>query len=176
MQASTWDEDIIHGIEFVENHVLQIPFFLMSFMRYLSPTMDQMFMDSLQWVDQTYIAKHKSEDPSELRALYYPNLRMYSQHAETKQKKDPYKAMIAFLQRFGKKAALSLGVYLLSFLPYVGKFVLPAASFYTFNRAVGLPAAVLVFGSSLFVPKRYLVMFLQSYFSSRSLMRELVST
>lgn len=143
-------------------------------MRYLSPTMDNMFMDSLDWVDRTYFNKHKSEDPSHLRAMYAPNLRMYSKHAESAKKKDPKQAMVAFLMRFGKKAALSLGVYLLSFLPYIGRFVLPAVSFYTFNKSVGLQPAALVFGSSLFLPKRYLVMFLQSYFSSRSLMRELV--
>lgn len=138
--------------------------------------MDHMFMDSLEWVDQTYIQKHKTDDPSQLRAMYYPNLKMYSGHAETAQKKDPYVAMKAFFMRFGKKAGLSLAVYLLSFVPYLGRFVLPAASFYTFNKAVGLQPALLIFGSSLFLPKRYLVMFLQSYFSSRSLMRELVST
>ncbi|KAF7190794.1 hypothetical protein HII31_07953 [Pseudocercospora fuligena] len=174
LQGSTWDHDIIDGIHFIEHSVLQVPFFMMSFMRYLSPAMDHMFMDSLQWVDQTYIQKHKTDDPSQLRAMYYPNLRMYSGHAETAEKKDPYVAMKAFFMRFGRKAALSLGVYLLSFVPYVGKLVLPAASFYTFNKAVGLQPAVLIFGSSLFLPKRYLVMFLQSYFSSRSLMRELL--
>lgn len=160
----------------MEHSVLQVPFFLMSFMRYLSPAMDEMFMSSLEWVDQTYVQKHKSDDPSGLRAMYYPNLQLYSQHAETAKKKDPSKAMKAFLMRFGKKAGLSLGIYLLSFLPVVGRFVLPAASFYTFNKAVGLQPALLIFGSSLFLPKRYLVMFLQSYFSSRSLMRELVSS
>lgn len=136
--------------------------------------MDNMFMDSLDWVDRTYFNKHKSEDPSNLRDTYAPNLRMYSQHGETFKKKDPKQAMIAFLTRFGKKAMLSLGIYLLSFVPYVGRFVLPAASFYTFNKSVGLQPAVLIFGSSIFLPKKYLVMFLQSYFSSRSLMRELV--
>jgi len=174
LQGSTWDEDIIEGVEFIEHSVLQIPFFLMSFMRYLSPTMDNMFMDSLDWVDRTYFNKHKSEDPSNLRDTYAPNLRMYSQHGETAKKKDPKQAMVAFFMRFGKKAMLSLGIYLLSFVPYVGRFVLPAASFYTFNKAVGLQPAVLIFGSSIFLPKRYLVMFLQSYFSSRSLMRELL--
>lgn len=143
-------------------------------MRYLSPTMDNLFIDSLDWVDRTYFNKHKSEDPSSLREMYAPNLRMYSQHAETAKKKDPKQAMIAFLTRFGKKAGTSLVIYLLSFLPYVGRFVLPAASFYTFNKSVGLQPALLIFGSSIFLPKRYLVMFLQSYFSSRSLMRELV--
>lgn len=141
--------------------------------------MDHMFMDSLAWVDQTYVQKHKGEDPHDLRAMYYPNLRMYDEvHTEKKKiegdKKSPYDAMMQFLRRFGKKAALSLGVYLATFVPYVGKFVLPAVSFYTFIKAVGTPAAVVIFGSGLVVPKKYLVMFLQSYFSSRSMMRELV--
>ena len=176
----TWDEDVVDGIHYVENHVLQVPFFLMSFMRYLSPAMDHMFMDSLAWVDQTYVAKHKGENPDELRAMYYPNLKMYDGvHTDKKkiegEKKSPYDAMVQFLWRFGKKAGLSLGVYLATFIPYVGNLVLPAVSFYTFNKAVGTPAAVVIFGSGLVVPKKYLVMFLQSYFSSRSLMRELVS-
>jgi hypothetical protein len=175
---SAWDEDIIEGIEFIEHSVLQVPFFLMSFIRYLSPAMDHMFMDSLAWVDQTYVQKHKGDDPSELRAMYYPQLRMYSTHGtemEKKERRNPYDALLKFLARFGRKAALSLGIYILSFVPYVGRFVLPAASFYTFNKAVGLEPALLVFGSSILLPKRYLVMFLQSYFSSRTLMRELVS-
>ncbi|KAM3413923.1 hypothetical protein BST61_g10594 [Cercospora zeina] len=148
LSESTWDADIIEGISFIENSVLQIPFFLMTFIRQLSPAMDHLFMESLQWVDQTYIQKHKTDDPSQLRAMYYPNLRLYSQQAPSAQKKEPCQALKAFCLRFGKKAAVSLGVYLLSLLPYVGRFVLPAASFYTFNKA--------------------------SYFSSRTLMRELL--
>jgi len=84
-------------------------------------------------------------------------------------------AVVLFLMRFGRRAGISLAIYLLSFLPYLGRFVLPAASFYTFNKAVGTQPAVLIFGTSIILPKRYLIMFLQSYFSSRSLMRELVS-
>lgn len=81
-----------------------------------------------------------------------------------------------FLMRFGKKAGLSLAVFALSYIPYVGRLVLPAASFYTFNSVAGLGPAAIVFGTGIFLPKRYLVIFLQSYFSSRSLMRELVSS
>ena len=153
--------------------MLQVPFFLMSFMRYLSPAMDHMFMDSLAWVDKTYITKHKGENPDDLRAMYYPNLKLYDDH-KGGHKKSPYDAMLAFGMRFGRRAALSLAVYIVSFIPVVGRFVLPAASFYTINKAVVTPAAVVIFGSGIFVPKRYLVMFLQSYFSSRSLMRDLV--
>ncbi|KAF2147526.1 uncharacterized protein K452DRAFT_348205 [Aplosporella prunicola CBS 121167] len=174
MEGVTWDNDIIDGLHFLENSVLQVPFFLMSLMRYVTPTLDDMFMDSLQWVDQTYIQKHKSEDPHTLRALYYPNMRMYSKQGDTSEKKKPMDAVIAFLMRYGRKAGISLAVYALSYLPHVGRFVLPAASFYTFNKGAGIEPALVVFGSSIFLPKRYIVRFLQSYFSSRSLMRELL--
>lgn len=132
-------------------------------------------MDSLQWVDETYIQKHKSEDPHTLRAMYYPNLRMYSTHGDTSKQKAPSDAAMAFLYRYGRRATMSLGIYALSYLPIIGRFILPAASFYTFNNAVGPIPATVIFGSGVFLSRRYLVVFLQSYFSSRSLMRELVS-
>lgn len=133
-------------------------------------------MSSLQWVDQTYLQKHKTDDPTNLRALYYPNLQMYSTHGSPKSKnKTPLKQTITvYAMRYGRKAAISIAVLLLSYLPYVGRFVLPAASFYTFSGAVGTTPALAIFGGSLLLPRRYLVTFLQSYFSSRTLMRELV--
>ena len=80
------------------------------------------------------------------------------------------------LTRFGKRAVESpLAVYVLSFLPVVGRFVLPAASFYTFRKSVGTPPAIAIFAHPYSQPRRYLVMFLQLYFSSRTLTRELVS-
>ena len=132
------------------------------------------FMDSLQWVDQTYYAKHKSEDPKTLRATYFAELRMYSAHGDTSKHRAPMDAALAFLIRFGRRAGISLAIYALSYLPIVGRFVLPAASFYTFNNAVGPIPATIIFGSGIFLPRRFLIVFLQSYFSSRSLMRELV--
>lgn len=132
-------------------------------------------MDSLEWVDRTYLQKHRSDDPSSLRALYFPNLRMYSVHGATSGNKSPLEAVRAFLYRFGRRAVISLTVYALTFLPLVGPFVLPAASFYTFKKAVGPVPALLIFGTGVVLPKRYLIMFLQSYFASRNLMRELVS-
>lgn len=124
-------------------------------------------MDSIRWVDQTYAQKHKDEDPSKLRDMYYPNLRQYKVNHGNAQ-------MSQFLFRFFRKGAISLAVYALSYIPLVGRFVLPAASFYTFNRAVGLGPASLIFGVGVCLPRRYLVIFLQTYFSSRSLMRELL--
>jgi hypothetical protein len=134
-------------------------------------------MESLDWVDRTYIKMHKSDDPKGLRAMYYPNLNLY----EARHKPDPSNrknlgdAILAFLLRFGKRAGISLAVYLCSFLPLIGRFVLPAASFYTFRKAVSTPPAVAIFAAALFLPKHYVVSFLQTYFASRTLMRELVS-
>ena len=133
------------------------------------------FMDSLQWVDQTYVQKHKSDDPQTLRSMYYPNLQLYETHGDTSKHRAPMDAAGAFLLRYSRRAAMSLAVFALSYLPVVGRFVLPAASFYTFNKSVGPVPASFIFGLGLFLPRRYLVVFLQSYFSSRSLMRELVS-
>ncbi|KAF2746938.1 hypothetical protein M011DRAFT_403437 [Sporormia fimetaria CBS 119925] len=173
-QQAQWDHSILKSMDFLENSVLQVPFFLMTLMGYLTPTLDETFMDSLRWVDQTYIQKHKSDDPTNLRALYYPNLQQYSAHGKLDKRKTLKEAVVAYAMRYGRKAAISLAVLALSYLPYVGRWVLPAASFYTFSGAVGPQPALAIFGVSLLLPRRYLVTFLQSYFSSRTLMRELL--
>ena len=132
------------------------------------------FMDSLQWVDQTYTEKHKSEDPTTLRPMYHSNLRMYSTQGETSKPRRPKDAALIFLTRYGRKAATSLFIYVLSFTPIVGRFVLPAASFYALNKTLGTLPASIIFSSGIFLPRRYLILFLQSFFASRSLMRDLV--
>jgi hypothetical protein len=176
MDRVSWDDSLVSGLSFIEDHVLQAPLFFMSMMRYLTPTLDDLFMTSLRWVDQTYVAKHKNDaDPSRLRAMYYPNLSLYRASADggshTSSKAE---SITLFFYRFARKAAISLFVFMLSYLPYVGRLVLPLATFYTFNQAVGLGPASLIFGTGVLLPKRYLVIFLQSYFASRSLVRELL--
>ena len=132
-------------------------------------------MQSLYWVDLTYTQKHKHDDQGQLRGLYYPNFSQYGGRTANKPKTtDAWAAVYAFLSRFGRKALLSVAVFALSHVPFIGKFVLPAASFYTFKKAVGTGPAVVIFGAGVFLPRRYLVIFLQTYFSSRSLMRELL--
>ncbi|OIW26383.1 hypothetical protein CONLIGDRAFT_634663 [Coniochaeta ligniaria NRRL 30616] len=174
LSSASWDDKIIHTLDFIENYVLQVPMFLMTLMRYLTPTLDNMFMDSLRWVDATYADKHKSEDPTKLRPAYYPNLRQYPVKDGSTHSSSTAEALSMFLLRFAKRGAISLAVFAASYIPYVGRLVLPAASFYTFNRAVGLGPAALIFGTGILLPRRYLVIFLQTYFASRSLVRELL--
>ncbi|KAI2634546.1 formamidase [Xylaria nigripes] len=175
LDRTSWGDHLVNGLDLIANHVLQIPLFLMTLMRYVTPTLDDMFMDSLRWVDFTYVSKHKHENPDDLRDMYYPNLKQYKHKKdESKHSKKSRKGAEMFIWRFARKAGISLAVYVLSCVPYVGNLVLPLASFYTFNKAVGLGPAAAIFGVGIFLPKRYLVIFLQTYFASRSLMRELL--
>ena len=176
LNHETWDDTIINGLDFISKQVLQVPFFLMMVMSNITPTLDNVFMDSLQWVDQTYVQKHKSDDPTGLRAMYHPALKMYSTHGaiEKKEKRSLLDGLIIFATKYGRKAGISMAIYLLTFVPKIGPFVLPAASFYTFNKAVGPVPAAIIFASGLILPKHYMVSFLQTYFSSRSLMSQLL--
>ena len=40
--SSQWDQRTLSGLSFIEKSVLQLPFFLMSAMRFVSPAMDEM--------------------------------------------------------------------------------------------------------------------------------------
>ena len=42
-ESATWDNKLVGGLDFIANSVLQVPFFLMSLMRYITPTLDQMY-------------------------------------------------------------------------------------------------------------------------------------
>lgn len=132
-------------------------------------------MQSLHWVDKTYVQKHSSDSQDDLRDMYYPNLARYSRVVDgSTGSESTAQALSTFLYRSARKGCLSIVIFALSYLPVVGKLVLPVASFYTFNKAVGLGLAGIIFGTSIFLPRRYLVVFLQTYFASRSLTRELL--
>jgi hypothetical protein len=194
LENAVWDDKLLSGLEFMSKSVLQVPFLLMTLMRYVTPTLDEMFdslsaptlltahadhitsfMQSIQWVDTTYIQKHKSENPDNLRAMYYPQLTLYSDKGGSSVSRPIPEALMAFFHRYAKKIGMMLGLYLLSMVVIVGRFVMPAASFYTFRNHVGSVPAAAIFGAGLVLPKTYIVTFLHTYFSSRSLMRELVS-
>ncbi|KAE8356589.1 hypothetical protein BDV28DRAFT_126923 [Aspergillus coremiiformis] len=174
LENATWDDALIEGLDFLSKSVLQVPLLLMTLMRYITPTLDEIFMESLKWVDSTYCHKHKSDDPKTLRAMYYPNLATYSTKGSVGLSKPVGESILLFLRRYGRKVGMLFGIFLLSLLPIIGRFVMPAVSFYTFQRSVGTAPAAAIFGTGLVLPKRFLVTFLHSYYGSRSLMRELL--
>lgn len=42
LDGVSWDDTIIDGLNFIGEYVLQVPFFLMTLMRYLVPTLDNL--------------------------------------------------------------------------------------------------------------------------------------
>lgn len=40
--SMTWDESVLEGLNFIGEYVLQVPFFLMTLMRYVVPTLDNL--------------------------------------------------------------------------------------------------------------------------------------
>ena len=42
MDEVSWDDSVIEGLHFVEEYVLQVPLFLMTLMRYIDPTLDNL--------------------------------------------------------------------------------------------------------------------------------------
>lgn len=46
LDQASWDDALVNGLDLVANHVLQIPLFLMTLMRYLTPALDDMYVSS----------------------------------------------------------------------------------------------------------------------------------
>ncbi|KAJ6160630.1 hypothetical protein N7470_004026 [Penicillium chermesinum] len=106
LHEANWDDKLLHGLGFISQSVLQIPFVLMTLMGHLTPTLDEIFMQSIHWVDTTYIQKHKSDNPDTLRAMYYPNLALFPTKDGTRNSQPKYQVIIGFVNRYGKKLAL----------------------------------------------------------------------
>lgn len=85
------------------------------------------------------------------------------------------KGFSTFLQKSLKRSGISLALYFLSGFPFIGRFMVPAASFYSLHRVIGTPAALGIFAVGLSVRRRYMFMFLSSFWGSRSLVHDLLS-
>lgn len=44
LDSVTWDDKVVEGLNFLANHVLQVPLFLMTLMRYVTPTLDNLYV------------------------------------------------------------------------------------------------------------------------------------
>jgi hypothetical protein len=42
LEDATWDDALLNGLDFLNKSVLQVPFLLMTLLRYLVPTLDEM--------------------------------------------------------------------------------------------------------------------------------------
>ena len=174
MEVSVVFELILITVNFIEHHVLALPFLIMTILRHVYPKpLDKLFMESLEWSDKMYANKHSQETNKEepLRPLYSKTLSLYARNSSYTQR------FSKFVRRTVKRLFLGLLLYLLSMIPGIGKLVFPAAGFYSLYRALGedliLAAIVGGFGLLLF-PKRTYVILVHGWLSSRALTRELL--
>lgn len=166
LEKTNVDEQILGGLQFIQHVVLQVPLFLMALTRYLDPRpLDDVFMTSLLWVDKTNQDKHVGEKTTP----FYDNLRLYPYQAQKVTRLTP------FVMRWVKKATIALVLYTLSLIPYAGKLVLPVASFSTFQQTSGFLPALVIFSAGFILPRSIFTRFLQGFFASRSLVRELLT-
>lgn len=148
----------------------------MTVLRHIYPRpLDDLFMQSLEWSDKIYQDKHANDVQSgiPLRPLYSRALALYARSPASRSKH----RMSRFVQRTAKRLAIGFVLYLLSFLPGVGRLIFPAAGFFSLYRALGedLVLAAIIGGLGLLLfPKRTYVILVQGWLSSRALTRELL--
>lgn len=129
-------------------------------------SMDDLFLMSLKFVDYTNSKKHPGND------------RLFGRLTEYKPISSPFKnrrpVVMGILKKFSRRAYFSAGSYACSFIPLVGPYVLPFAAFRSFKNVAGGPAAGLIFGVGVFCPRRWLILFLSTYWGSRAMMNNLL--
>lgn len=163
-------------MNFIEHHVLALPFLIMTVLRHIYPKpLDDLFMQSLEWSDKIYLEKHAQEDQTKppLRPLYYKSLALYAHNSPS----HGTERVTKFIRRTVKRLVLGLILFVLSMLPGIGRFVFPAAGFYSLFHALGedvVLAAVVGGVGLLLFPKRTYVILVQGWLSTRAITRELL--
>ncbi|KAG2188519.1 hypothetical protein INT44_001273 [Umbelopsis vinacea] len=143
---------------YIREGLVSLPFLALFFMRYLYPKpIDQLFMESLRYVDtQTDTRPYAPALAARsFKINYWANLRQY-------------------LIRYFKKGRIGIIVYLLSLLPFIGRFVLPAAGAYTMYKSLGKGQAAAVGICFIILPPHITRVIMRSLFEMRALMRELL--
>ncbi|CAG8444596.1 3436_t:CDS:2 [Ambispora leptoticha] len=154
---------------FLTNWVFNLPFLGLLFMRYIYPQpLDSLFLESLRQIDIVYLRKHQGEQ--ELRPPYASALERYDLDINY------WAEMRAYMMRTFRDLRWTALLYLASLIPLVGRLIYPAASAYALVNSLGLYPATTVGVLMYITPgtKKFAILFLETLFSSRTLMRELL--
>ncbi|CAO0789433.1 unnamed protein product [Mucor circinelloides] len=159
-KATQADEALESANRFVREIVASVPLLALLFMRYVYPKpLDDLFMESLRYLDSTH--------PD--RAPYASIL------AQQKFKRRYWADMKDYMLRTWKKVRLGLLLLLLSMIPFVGRFVFPAAGAYTTYKALGKTQGIAVGICFFFLPRWATMKLVRALIGMRSLMRELLA-
>ncbi|CAO3595331.1 unnamed protein product [Absidia cylindrospora] len=141
-------------------------------MRYVYPKpLDDLFMETLHYIDQLNNNNNNRQGGS-------PRPTYAGAMAKRSYKKEYWPNMKSYMQRTWTKMLFGLAIFLLSFLPTVGQFVIPAAGAYATFRSLGNSQGVggfLLVGFCFFLlPRSATMRLVRALVGMRTLVRELL--
>ncbi|PVH20594.1 hypothetical protein CXQ85_002389 [Candidozyma haemuli] len=81
----------------------------------------------------------------------------------------------AFMRRHITRTLMGVGAYFVSKVPVFGSIILGLVSFSNLDSKIGTVNAAVIFGVLQLVPKRWAVLFLTTYWGSRSMVQDLLA-
>lgn len=179
-------KQIVQSLYFVASSVFDIGFILISSIRFMGTHLDDLFLVALQYSNpQYYESLQKSyysiKDSEEFPERFFTDQPQVSSASEYNallildQVKENRRLKL-FLTKNLKRSALTLSCFVLSFIPIIGPFVIPAITLVSTHKIMGAPVAFTLFISSItFLDRNQSILILSSFWASRSLMNDLLS-
>ncbi|KAF9917536.1 hypothetical protein BX616_000695 [Lobosporangium transversale] len=190
--ADTDTTESQRGIEVFSNkaHELMssIPLLGLLFLRYLYPQyLDDIFVDALMYSDHLLIQEHEhakqqqARDPTAVdptspsiyimdhRGPFTPALLAYPYRVRH------WQEMWRYVRRTWRRLKWALLFLVLSWVPVVGRFAFPIASFLSTIQSIGSKPLAIVFAlMSFMLPRSVSIYILKGFFACRALTRELL--
>ncbi|KAF9963167.1 hypothetical protein BGZ65_005436 [Modicella reniformis] len=184
--------DSQRGLEMFSNkaHELMssIPLLGLLFLRYLYPQpLDNIFVDALEYSDHLLLQDHarakmeQSKNPNAVdplspsifvmdhRGPFTPALLAYPYKVQT------WREMWRYMRRTWKRLKWALLFLVLSWIPVLGRFAFPVASFLSTIQAIGSKPLAIAFAiTSFMLPRSLSIYLLKGFFGCRALTRELL--
>lgn len=172
--------DLALGLKHIQFNVLNIGVFMVSASRFFNPQLDQLFLESLEFIDQVRVAKH----PATKDKPFYLNLVSLATEEQITFKRPTLAGIrskwlssqefAAFMLRHISRGAFSIAIFFIGKIPMIGSFVLGAISFQNLNNKIGTVNAAVIFCFLQIIPKQYAILFLTTYWGSRNMIHDLL--
>lgn len=173
-------DHVVASLKSFQFNVLNISMVLISGSRFFSRQLDQLFLQSLKFIDEVRLTKYPETD-----RVYHENLVSLNTEEKItdnrptletiKKKWASSQEFSAFMRRHITRTLMGVGAYFVSKVPVFGSIILGLVSFLNLDSKIGTVNAAVIFGVLQLVPKRWAVLFLTTYWGSRSMVQDLLA-